>query len=100
MKGDGMIRVDCPEDRSDCKYFNSPEGCKLSIHHTVPRRLAHVAFEAGRSEEYQSKLKKVINHPSTHIYCCRAIHDLLDRVASEDLPSEDRLDRQIGGFCD
>lgn len=90
-----QIHIACPENNEECKYY--PD-CHISLHHTLPRRLLKIAQEAHRDSEYQAKLKKVINHPSTQMLVCRNIHDYLDYAASDSLPQENRLERMIGGF--
>ncbi len=85
--------IEClPSNRqfAECDYYPN---CHRSKHHILPRRLAKIAIEAGAGEEYVAKLRKAINHPLNLLDTCRKIHDDLDRHTSDELPSEEYLER-------
>lgn len=46
-------------------------------------------------EEYQRKLKKVVNHPFNIILAPRCYHDILDTLTSDELPQEEELDSTL-----
>lgn len=88
-----LSEIPClPENRraSECSHYPA---CRLSKHHILPRRLAHIAIEADAGDEYVEKLKRAIKHPATHLMACRMVHDYLDTVTSDELPSEEYLER-------
>ena len=75
---------------AECNYYPN---CHRSKHHILPRRLAKIAIEAGVGEEYVAKLRNAIKHPLNHLDACRRVHDVLDDHTSDELPSEDYLER-------
>lgn len=86
--------IPCPSNNEGCKY--APD-CTLSIHHKYPRRLVKELAASGASEEDVRLARRFINLPFNKVVTCRAIHDYLDTVAHDSLPSQERMERAIHG---
>lgn len=89
-------RIDCPSNNEGCKY--QPNCQADTVHHTYPRRLVK-ALEGDPevSEEQRILAKRFINLPMNKVVSCRMIHDFLDTVAYEELPSFERMEREVNG---
>jgi len=90
----GSRVIPCPSNVEDCKY--SPN-CGLSVHHTYPRRLVKELQDSGAPEDEVRLARKFINLPFNKVVCCRFLHDFLDTVAHEQLPSTERMERDVNG---
>ena len=89
--------IPCPSnERESCKYF--PNCSDQSRHHILPRRLVKIAEEAGAGKDYLTRLQRLVRHPTNKIITCRMIHDFLDQHTSDELPSEEYIDRRLYGI--
>lgn len=82
----GELRlIPCPANgQEDCKYFYTPDGCHISLHHEYPRRTADTAMK-----------RRLGNLAIYKVLACRNIHDLLDRMPEPEYPSEAEMDKII-----
>lgn len=88
--------IPCDErNRATCKHGPNCEHIGLTEHHLRPRRLLKFAREAQAEEVYQTKLKRVINHPNNVLLAYRCIHDALDGLTSDEPIPEEELDRTL-----
>lgn len=84
--------IPCPSNAEGCKYAPN---CGLSEHHKYPRRLVKELAASGASEEEERIARRFINLPFNKVVVCRAIHDYLDTVAHDSLPTNERMQRAI-----
>lgn len=75
----------CPSvGQEACKYFYTPDGCHVSLHHEFPRRTMDTAMK-----------RRFGNLAINQVLSCRNIHDLLDRMPDPQYPPEEEMDRII-----
>lgn len=86
--------IPCPANSEGCKY--APD-CTLSTHHQYPRRLVKELAASGADEEEVRVARRFINLPYNKVVACRMIHDYLDTVAHDSLPSHERMERAVNG---
>lgn len=85
--------IPCPANMDGCKY--GPECPVYSAHHLNPIRLLKIAKEIQMEQSYQERLRTLVRHPRNKIIVGRCVHDYLDTLTSDELPSEDYIDRKL-----